>query len=372
MKDFTEFISKRSDRVSSSGIRKIFNLMAQLKDPINLSIGQPDFAPHPSIQEATIQAVKNGKFGYTHTQGLPELREKIAEKYRQENTIEITKDQVLVTPGASSAIFLALSALIDEGDEVIIPDPYFVEYPELVKFLGGVPVLLDTYPDFSINPKKLESLITEKTKLIIINTPNNPTGAVYSKETLERIAEIAKQKDILILADEIYEYFVYDDVKHFSIGSIYEGVITISGLSKTSGIPGWRLCWAVGPNALIQKMAELSQYMTVCAPSIIQYGALASFATEVKEYTKQKIREYEERRNILCDALKRKYEVTIPKGAFYIMPDVKDGDSFVQKAVGKECLFVPGSIFSDKKSHVRMSFAVSIEKIEEAIKRLEL
>jgi len=372
MKDFKKYISEKASVVSASGIRKVFNLSGDLKNPINLSIGQPDFPPHELVKEATIKAIQEGKFGYTPTQGLVELREKIVQKYKEENNIETTKEDVLVTPGASAALFLALATVINDGDEVIIPDPYFVEYPELVKFLGGVPVYLNTYPDFKLNTEKLKELITEKTKLIILNTPNNPTGAVYSKESLIEVAKMAEEKDILILSDEIYEYFVYDDAKHFSIGSIYDGVITVSGLSKTAGIPGWRLCWAVGPHEIISKMTELSQYMTVCAPSIIQYGAIASFLPEVKEYTKQKIKEYEERRNILCDALKRKYEVTIPEGAFYVMPNVVDGDAFTKAALEKECLFVPGSIFSKEGSYVRMSFAAPIEKIKEAINRLGL
>lgn len=351
-------ISKRLQKFESSGIRKIFDMAASLKDPINFSIGQPDFGVTVKVKQKTIEAIKNGFSKYTPTAGIPKLRQKVAEKFNAENNIQTTSDQVLITSGTSAAVFLALSTLLDPEDEVIIPDPYFVEYPQLVTFLNAKPVFLDTYPNFQIDPKKLESLVTSKTKMIILNSPNNPTGAVYPEEILKQIAEIAEKNNLVILSDEIYEKFVYGKTKHFSIGSVYLNTITLGGLSKSGGMPGWRLAWATGPKEIIQKMTELQQYTIVCAPALVQYGALEAF-----EDISQKISEYEQKRDLIYSLLSPKFEIIKPEGAFYIMLKVAEDQKFIDWAISQNVLTIPGSAFSQKNTHIRISYATSNEKI---------
>lgn len=353
-----KYISKRAQNFQSSGIRKVFDLAANLKDPINFSIGQPDFSITEKVKQKIKDALDQSLTGYTQTQGILPLREKVSTHFKK-NNIDKSPDEVIVVPGTSAGLYLALATIINPGDEIIVPDPYFVAYPEIIKFQDGIPVFLDTYPDFQINPTKLEKLITKKTKAILLNTPNNPTGAVYKKENLEKIAEIAKKHDLLIISDEIYELFVYDNLTHFSIGSIYPNTITIGGLSKTGGMPGLRLAWATGPKELVEKMKEIQQYTFVCAPSIIQYGALEAF-----EVNQQKINEYQKRRDLLFNILSKKYNIVKPQGAFYMFVEVASGAKFTEKAIRNNVLVVPANVFSQKDTHIRLSYAVSEETIQ--------
>lgn len=354
------YISKRAKKFESSGIRKIFDLAANLKNPVNFSIGQPDFGVSEVVKEKTREAININFSQYTPTQGLKELREKVAQKFKDENSISTNSGDVLITPGTSAGVFLSLSVTINPGDEVIIPDPYFVEYPALVEFLGGKITFLDTYPNFQIDPEKLKGLVTKKTKVIILNSPNNPTGAVYKKEVLQDIAKIAMENSLLIISDEIYEKFIYDGLSHYSIGSIHKNTITLGGLSKSGGMPGWRLGWATGPSDIIDKMKELQQYIFVCAPSLVQYGALAAF-----ENIDQKINDYQNRRDLIYNLLSKKFKIVKPQGSFYIMLEVGDGEKFANWAVENNVLVIPGKAFSSKNNHVRISYATSIEKIKE-------
>ena len=356
-------ISKRAQRFQSSGIRKVFDLAATLKNPINFSIGQPDFGPSSIVQNATINAIRENKSQYTPTQGILELREKIVDKFRRENNIPCSIDNVLITAGTSAGVFLSLAVLVDEEDEGLIPDPFFVEYPELVKFLGGKPVFINTYPSFQLDPKTIENACTEKTKVLIINSPNNPTGAVYSENTLRAIVDIARKKNLIVISDEIYEKFVYDKVHHFSIGSVYPNTITRGGLSKSGGMPGWRLGWATGPTEIIEKMKELQQYTFVCAPSIVQYAALSAIDDSIKKH----VEEFQKRRDLVIELFSKKFSVIKPYGAFYMMVDVGDGDKFAEWAARQNVLVIPGSVFSTKKTHVRISYALAKTKIIEGI-----
>lgn len=353
-------ISKRALKFQSSGIRKMFDLGAHLKNPINFSIGQPDFGPTEDVKNKIIEAIKKNFYSYTTTQGIPELREKISKKLKKENDINKSSEEIIITPGTSAGIFLALSSIIDPLDEVIIPDPYFVEYPTLIEFLDGKAVFLDTYPTFQIIMENLEKLVTKKTKVIIINSPNNPTGSIYPENSLREITRIAKKYNLIIISDEIYEKFIYDGQKHFSIGSIYPNTITLNGLSKSGGIPGWRLGWATGPKEIIEKMKEIQQYTFVCAPSIIQYGALAAFeAVEISNHVK----DYQARRDLIYSLLSGKFKTVKPQGAFYIMVEVGDGDKFSKWALQNNVLLVPGNVFSQKNSHIRISYATNVENI---------
>ena len=359
-------LSERSELFESSKIRALFDAAATLKDPISFAIGQPDFGPSEKVKQAAIDAINNDQSKYTPTQGIKPLREKIAQKLRSENNIICDSEDIIVTPGTSAAFFLALATLLDPEDEVIIPEPYFVEYPIIVKFLGAKPVFLDTFTDnFQINIEKLQQLVTPKTKMIILNTPNNPSGAVYSKETLKKVAEIAEKNNIIIIADEIYEKFIYDGITPFSIGSIYPNTITLNGLSKSGGMPGWRLAWASGPSETIQKMKDLQQYIFVQAPSLVQFAALAAFEDQ------ENIAEtYQQKRDLAIEILSRKYKVEKPPGAFYIMLEVDDEEKFTKWALTKNILVVPGSAFGVKTNFIRLSYATSKEKIKQGTTKL--
>jgi len=354
-------------KIDSSGIRKVFNLAASLENPINLSIGQPDFDVPEEIKQEAIKAINAGFNKYTQTQGILELREKVAQKLKNKNNIDVSPEDVLITSGVSGGLFLAFFVLLDSQDEAIILDPYFTMYKHLINFIDGVPVYINTYPDFSLNIDKIKEAITEKTKIIIINSPGNPTGKIYSKKELEAIAKIAKENDLVVISDEVYEEFMYEE-EPFSIGSIYNKTITLNGFSKTYAMTGWRLGYATGPGEIIQEMGKLQQYSFVCAPSFAQFAAIKAFECDMSEY----IAEYRKKRDLVYEGLKDHFRVEKPGGGFYIFPQV-DGISateFVKKAIAKNLLIIPGNVFSEQDTNFRLSFAASNETIEKGIEIL--
>lgn len=361
-------LSARARVVESSGIRRVFDLGARLQNPINFSIGQPDFPVPAPVAEAAKRAIDAGYNSYTPTQGIAALCEKVAEKLARENGIATQPDDVLITSGSSGAIFLILAAILDPGDELIIPDPYFVMYPQLTNFFGAVPVLVDTYPDFQLDPERVEEAVTPRTKAILLNSPNNPTGAVYPEDTLRAVADVAYRHGLLIISDEVYEPFVYDGARHFSVGSVYPPTITINALSKSHALTGWRVGYATGPSPIIEKMKELQQYTFVCAPAPAQHAALTALELGPSEA----VQTYQQRRDLIYEGLRKRFEVTRPQGAFYIMPRVSDEDAirFVERAIAQNVLLIPGSVFSTRGTHVRLSFATSEEKIRQGIEVL--
>ncbi|MBI2940312.1 MAG: pyridoxal phosphate-dependent aminotransferase [Chloroflexi bacterium] len=361
-------LSLRARAVESSGIRRVFDLGANLKDPINFSIGQPDFPVPPAVAEAAKKAIDDGFNSYTPTQGLARLREKVAAKLRRDNGVEARRDDVLITSGSSGGIFLVLAAILDPGDEVIIPDPYFVMYPQLVGFLGARPVFVDTYPSFQLDPERIARAVTPRTKAIMLNSPNNPTGAVYSEAALRAVAAVASRHGLLLIADEVYEPFVYDGAAHFSVGSVYPPTVTINAFSKSHALTGWRIGYATGPSPIVEKMKELQQYTFVCAPSPAQAAALVALDLGPADG----VRTYQRRRDLMYEGLRRRFDVTRPQGAFYIMPRVDESDAtpFVERAIASNVLLIPGSVFSQRKTHVRLSFATSEEKIQRGVEIL--
>jgi aspartate aminotransferase/aminotransferase len=360
-------LSERIKRIEESGIRKIFHLAVNNKgEYTNLSIGQPHFPASDSLKKAAKQAIDNNFNSYLPTAGLPSLQEKIVKKLERENQIKAIPDEIIITTGTSGGIFLALSSILDEGDEVILPDPYFVLYKEVLSFLGAKIVYHDTYPDFHLDANALEKLITPKTRVIIINSPNNPTGAVYSKEELGRIAEIAKKHDLIILSDEIYEKFDYDN-KFTSIGGFYNKTITLNGFSKSHSITGWRLGYAHGPREIIAAMNKLQQYTYVCAPSVAQAAIDNDFDVDIEK----ELKAYKAKRDYAYDKLKDKYELNSPEGAFYAFIKAPNGQTnFVDKLIEKKLLVVPGQVFSHRGNYFRISFAATDETLERGVEIL--
>ena len=355
--------AKRIDEIELSGIRKAFLMAQKIKDPIDLSIGQPDFDVPSVIKEKAIESIRSGFNHYTPTAGIPELRGKIKNKLAKKNKIRVRPEQVLVTSGTTGGIFLSFFTLIDPGDEVIILDPYFVAYKELAKLCGAKIKIVSTYPDFQPNISLIKKAVGKKTKLIVLNSPNNPTGAVYKEKTIKEIVKIAKENDIFILSDEVYEDFIYEG-KHFSPQSIYKNTITLNGFSKSGSMTGWRIGYASGPKEVIDKMAKLQQLSFVCAPSFAQKAALTAL-----EYDNGKeIENYRKKRDVIFNGLKDHYPIVKPEGAFYIFIKVPYGDErFVKKLLQKRLIAVPGSAFSGNRGYIRISYATSDESIKKAV-----
>lgn len=360
-------LSRKINNIKPSNIRKMFELATKNKNEfINFAIGQPDFKVPQKLKVEAKKAIKNNFNTYSPTQGIPELRKQIANKLQTENKIKAKAENIIITSGVSGGLFLSLSAILDPQDEIIIPDPYFISYKEIVIFLGGIPVYLNTYPDFKINSQNLEKLITKKTKAIIINSPNNPTGAVISKKKIKEIAKIAKRHNLLVISDEIYEKFDYEK-KFTSIGSAYKKTLTLNGFSKSYAITGWRIGYAHGPNELIQAMNKLQQYTFVCAPLPAQIALYNSKEINLeKEYKK-----YKNKRDLLCKKLDSKYEIYKPEGAFYLFIKIPKGHkNFINKLLEKKILVVPSESFSANKNYFRISFAVSDKDLKKGIKIL--
>ena len=359
-------LAQRVSRIDSSGIRKVFALAAKMKNPCNLSIGQPHFDVPDQIKQAGIRAIQEGKNRYTQTGGNLGLKDKIRRKMSSKKTIE--DDGVLVSSGTSGGILLSFMALFDPGDEVLCPDPYFVMYKHLLNLIGAVPVYVDLYPDFRMTRERLESKVTEKTKGILLNSPANPTGVLASREDLEGVVELAREKDLLVISDEIYDLFVYDG-PFLSVGELYENCLVLGGFSKSYSMTGWRLGYAVGPSEVIAAMEELQQYTFVCAPSVGQAMAEAALDFDMTSYRD----EYARKRDLIYEGLKKDFEIEKPGGAFYIFPKAPggDGDAFVAEAIKNDLLIVPGSVFSEKKSHFRISFAAEDATLERGIEILK-
>jgi len=360
-----KLVADRTSWIDASGIRKVFALAGELKDPVNFSIGQPDFdVPEPLKQEA-IKAIEAGLNRYSQTVGEKELTDKIAAQMTAEFGWQ--NPTVLVASGVSGGLLLAFLALINPGDEVIIPDPYFVIYKHVVNMLGGKCVFVDSYPDFRLPVDKIADAITEKTKLIILNSPSNPTGMVYSPAEVEALAKVAAEKDVLVLTDEIYELFSYDGPAT-SIAKYYDNVLVMRGFSKSYAMTGWRLAYVAAPASLrpvIEEMIKIQQYTFVCAPTPFQRAAVAALDYDVSGLVK----DYVHKRDMIFDGLKDKFELYRPQGAFYAFVKTPGGSGteFVKRAIQNNLLVIPGNVFSEKDTHFRISFATTDEKIRQGI-----
>jgi aspartate/methionine/tyrosine aminotransferase len=358
-------MTKRIDSIQASAIRKVFDKAATLKNVINLSIGQPDFVVPEDTKKEMIKAITENKTAYTPSAGIPLLKEKILSKYKDQKFAE----SVIVTSGVSGAIFLTYSALLEEAEEIIVFDPYFVMYPDLAKFLNASPIIVKTNEDFSVNINNLEKAITSKTKAIIINSPNNPTGYVYNEKELKEIAEVAKKNNLWIISDEVYEDFDYDK-RFISMGKIYDKTIVMSGYSKNLSLTGLRIGYAVGPKEIIDEMTKLQQYTFVCAPSIAQFAVANSI--DKLDLTVQ-IQKFKKRRDFVYENLKNNFKVIKPHGAFYFLIALPNGietDFFIDKCLEKNLLIVPGYAFSKKGNYFRISYAVNEDTLKKGIEIL--
>jgi aspartate aminotransferase/aminotransferase len=331
-----DIIAKRAKLIDASGIRKVFALAAEMKEPVNFSIGQPDFDVPDALKEEAIKAIKAGQNKYSQTAGDSLLKGKIAEQVKDE--FGWTSPAVLVASGVSGGLLLAFMALINPGDEVIIPDPYFVMYKHLVNLLGGKCVFVDSYPDFKLPVEKIAKAITAKTKLIILNSPCNPTG---------------------------------NDGDCPSIAHHYERTLLLRGFSKSYAMTGWRLAYAAVHESLrsvVEEMTKIQQYTFVCAPTPFQQAAIAALDYETKDL----VDAYRKKRDLIYEGLKDKFELVKPGGAFYAFVKAPGGSGtdFVEKAIGNNVLIIPGNVFSEKDTHFRISYATSDEKIQRGIEIL--
>lgn len=381
MLDPTRFITDRLRRIDASGIRRVFDLAAKLDNPINLSIGQPDFDVPEPIKQAAIDAIQAGRNQYTVTQGIQPLRDKVTAAVADElpnwkSGLENGDLGVLITSGVSGGLVLAMLTCVGPGDEVLIPDPYFVMYRYLVTLAGATPVYVDTYPDFQLTAQRIEPHITPRTKLLMFNSPSNPTGVVANASVCKQVAELAQKHNLLILSDEIYNAFWYDravstdgaDAICPTPAQHSTDVLLMRGFSKTYGMTGWRLGYLVGPSAIVEQLTKLQQYSFVCAPSMVQHAGTAAMSLDACEF----VDAYRRKRDLTVDRLKEKFTLTTPGGAFYIFPQTPEhlnltGSQFVERALEHQVLMIPGGVFSSRDTHFRISYACSEDQLNRGI-----
>lgn len=358
--DWSQILSRRVQGIDASGIRKVFDLAAKLQDPINLSIGLPDFDVPQPAKDAAIRAIQQGQNRYTQTQGIADLRERL----RASLKAELGQDpgEVLITSGVSGGLLLSLMSLLDPGDECVYLDPAFVAYRHMITMAGAVPVPVDSYPDFRFDPARVEKAITPRTKVLMINSPGNPTGVMMTDAEVRAAVDVARRHGLVLISDEIYDPFFYLP-RVVSPASLYERTILLRGFSKSHAMTGWRLGYATGPAEILQSMAKLQQYTFVCAPSPLQVAATAALDIDMSAH----VEAYRRKRDLVYSALSRKFDVVKPEGAFYIFPKVPDrwenATKFATAAIEKNVLVIPGGVFSARDTHLRISYATTDEKL---------
>lgn len=356
------WIADRMRLIQASGIRKAFEMARQMTDPINLSIGLPDFDVPEPIQDAACAAIRSGHNAYTVTMGLPELRDTL--QARVDAQFGHADRQVIVTSGTAGGLLLGICTAVNPGDEVIVFDPYFVMYPNLVALAGGVTVLVETYPDFRIDLERVRAAMTDRTKCVIVNSPGNPTGVVASEAELRGLADLCCACGVLLISDEVYRAFCYDGA-FMTPATWNEDVLVVDGFSKTYGMTGWRLGFAHGPSKLIQEMAKLQQFSFVCAPSPLQKAVVGALDLDLSG----QIAAYRRKRDRLVEALSGLYDLPRPDGAFYAFPRAPWGTAseFVAEAIRHNLLVIPGDVFSTRDTHFRISYAVDDRTLDRGL-----
>jgi aminotransferase len=377
-----DMISPSVKNIPPSGIRKFFDLVNEMKDAISLSIGEPDFVTPWNIREAGIYSLEKGRTHYSPNAGFMELREEISKYVERKYSIEYNpKDQIIVTVGGSEAIDIALRSLVGPGDEVIIPEPSFVAYKPCTIFAGATPVTIDLKMEdqFKLTPELLERAITDKTKVLFLTFPNNPTGAVMTREDLGKIVDVIKNRNIIVISDEIYSELTYEG-QHVSIASFPEmkdRTLLINGFSKAFAMTGWRLGYACGHPDLIGAMYKVHQYGIMSSPTTAQYAAIEALRNG-EDDVRFMVREYNRRRRVMIDGFRKAgLDCFEPKGAFYVFPSIKStgmsSDEFCERLLLEEKVAViPGTAFGDcGEGYVRACYAYSIDNIFEAMKRIQ-
>ncbi len=356
------WIADRMQLIDASGIRKVFDLAATMDEPVNLSIGQPHFDTPVPVKYALFEAVVHGRNAYSQTQGIAPLLERLRAKVAAE--LPHPDRELFITSGTSGALMLALCVLVNPGDEVIMFDPYFVMYKHLTRLAGGVPVIVDTYPDFRIDIDRVRDVITPRTKAILCNSPSNPTGAVASESEMRALAELAARYDIALISDEIYRAFCYDG-PFVSPAAYNDRTIVIDGFSKSHSMTGWRLGYAHGPGEVIREMIKLQQFTFVCAPHPVQWAGLAALDYDVEPH----VREYKAKRDYLIEHLHPRYEIAGGQGAFYLFVRTPwgTGTEFVREAIRNNLLIIPGNVFSERDTHFRISYAADDETLQRGV-----
>ena len=379
--DTAQYLSKTVTRLQPSGIRRFFDLAANMEGVISLGVGEPDFVTSWAVREACILSLEQGHTSYTANAGLLELRKEISSYLNRSFSVEYEPEsEILVTVGASQALDLALRAVIDPGDEVIIVEPTFVSYGPIVSLAGGVPVPIHTSSkdQFKLRPDQIEQVITNRTKAIIICTPNNPTGSVLTKQELEAISLVVKKHNLLVIADEIYAELTYDELytSFPSIADMFKQTILISGFSKSFAMTGWRLGFAAAPKDISQAMLKIHQYTMMCAPTMAQYAAIEALKGGFQEVEEMR-KSYRHRRNFFVKSLSEiGLPCHVPGGAFYAFPSIKSSglssEEFAERLLLEEKVaVVPGNVFGESgEGYVRCSYASSLESLQEAVKRM--
>jgi aminotransferase len=376
-------ISSRVQSVPPSGIRKYFDIAATMQDVISLGIGEPDFITPEPILRAGVQSLEDGQTHYTSNSGLLELRQAVAKNLKRLYGVDYNPEtEILMTVGVSEALYLALTAILDPGDEVIVPQPCFVAYTAEVAFAGGVPVTLRTRVEdnFQVTAEQIERKITPRTKALLIGYPNNPTGAVINRGHLEQISQLAERHDLLVISDEIYDRLVYAGFQHVCFASLpgmHARTVTLGGFSKSHAMTGWRLGYAAAPAELLGAMRKIHQYTIMSAPTPAQYAGVEALA-HGEPFVQAMVAEYDRRRQMLVRGLNTLgLDCFEPKGAFYAFPSVAksglDENAFADTLLDEEHVaVVPGSAFGEGgEGFVRLSYATAFEKLEEALNRLE-
>lgn len=382
MIDLDKLVSPVVDKLPPSGIRKFFDIAAEMQDAISLGVGEPDFTTPWAIREAGIYSLEKGQTHYTANAGLLELRQEICRYNSRKFGVEYDpKTEVLVTVGGSEAIDAMIRCVVNPGEEVLIPEPSFVCYKPLTVMAGGIPVPIETKEedDFRLLPEQLKEKITEKTKLLILPYPNNPTGGVMSKSDLEAIAEVLKDTNILVLSDEIYGELRYSDEPHTTFSAVdgmRERTVVVNGFSKAFAMTGWRLGYALGPERLIKLMTKVHQFGIMSSPTTSQFAAIEALKSCDNDIEEMR-REYNYRRRCIVDGFREMgLSCFEPYGAFYVFPCIKStgmgSEEFCVKLLNEEKVaVVPGNAFGEcGEGFIRCSYAYSIEKIQEALKRI--
>jgi len=375
-------VSALVDELPPSGIRAFFDLVLGMDDVISLGVGEPDFITPWHICEAAVFALEKGRTSYTSNRGLKELLEQISIYLKKERNINYNPgNEILVTVGVSEAMDLVMRAILDPDDEVIIPEPCYVSYTPTVKLAGGIPVILPTWelPGFKVTAESIEKLITPKTRAVVLNYPSNPTGASYTKNELEQIAEIIRKNDVLLISDEIYDHLSYD-LAHIAMPTLPEmkdRTVYLNGFSKGHAMTGFRIGYACGPEKIISAMTKIHQYTMLCAPILSQMAAIEALKNGMHE-VKKMAKEYNRRRRLLVAGLNDcGLKCNLPEGAFYAFASVEstgmNGVEFATKLLQQEKVaVVPGEAFgAGGEKFIRLAYAASLSDIEEAIKRIK-